>query len=425
MKRQTWIRMGLVALVVVALLAWAFAPRPVDVEVAAARSAAFRTTVDEDGKTRLRDRYQVSAPLAGRLSRIALREGDAVEAGAVVATLTPAVSPLLDERTARELRARVATGEANMELAQARVARARVALAQARSEARRSEQLARDGFVSPTKLETDRLAVQAAVKEVESAQQAVEVAERERSQAQAALGVSRLSEGGKGGFAVKAPVNGRVLRVLQTSEGVVALGTPLIELGDTAQMEIVAELLTTDALQTRPGAAVLIERWGGPGTLQGVVRRVEPSAVTKVSALGVEEQRVKVLIDLTSPPAQWAALGDGFRVSVRIVTQAVEGVVVVPSSAVFPLPGARQEAAAAALSASAPASASAPVEGEPAPTMGVFVVDGRHARLVPVELGGRNGVEAWVRSGLKPGETVIVYPPAAVKDGVRVAVRKV
>ncbi|HJW12224.1 MAG TPA: efflux transporter periplasmic adaptor subunit, partial [Albitalea sp.] len=189
-----------------------------------------------------------------------------------------------------------------------------------------------------------------------------------------------------------------VLRVVQGSETTVALGTPLLEIGDTSQLEIVAELLTTDALQTPPGARVRIERWGGPGVLEGRVRRIEPAAFTKVSALGVEEQRVNVLIDLTSPPATWQALGDAYRVGVRIITLAQPSVLRVPVSAVFPR-----------------------AEGG----MAVFVADGGRARLVPVELGGRNGSEAWVRSGVAAGSEVIVYPPAALRDGERVKARSV
>ena len=216
---------------------------------------------------------------------------------------------------------------------------------------------------------------------------------------------------GQARFTVRAPVAGQVLRVLQASEATVALGTPLLELGDTGQLEVVAELLTTDALAARPGSRVLIERWGGPGTLEGRVRSVEPAAFTKVSALGVEEQRVRVVIDLISPRAQWQALGDAYRVSVRIVTLSEENAVQVPVSAVFPFP-----AGAAASGAAAPAEAA---------SHAVFVVDAGRARQVPVQLGGRNGSMAWIRSGLQPGSQVIVYPPAVVREGVRVRARKV
>jgi HlyD family secretion protein len=404
MKGKIWIAGAGAALGVAVLLAWAFAPRPIEVEVATATKGHFETTIDEDGKTRLRDRYVVSAPLAGLLTRIALREGDAVTAGAVVATLTPVLSPMLDERTLREQRVRVEITEAQVQRAGARIEGAKVALLQARNDMARSEQLARQGFVSPTKLETDRLAALAAQKELDAANEERHIAGHEVDQARAALlAVQSPDRSGSRAFALRAPTTGRVLRVVQTSETAVALGAPLVELGDTQGLEVVAELLTGDALKAKAGSAVSIERWGGDELLQGRVRRVEPAAFTKVSALGVEEQRVKVLIDITSPPEQWAALGDGFRVGVRVVTAALDDVVKVPVSAVFPLP----ERAGGAAGA-----------------MAVFAVDGGRARVVPVALGARNGTEAWVRSGLAPGATVIVYPDSAVKDGVAVKVRK-
>jgi HlyD family secretion protein len=408
-KRKTWLYGGVAALLFVLALAWAFAPRPVEVELASATQGRFESTVDEDGKTRLRERYVVSAPLAGRLARITLREGDVVAADAVVATLTPVLSPLLDERSVREQRARVETADANTQRADARIARAKVGLEQARNEARRSEQLSQQGFIAPTKLDTDRLAVAAAQKDVETAVEERHVAGHELEQARAALLAVRPGPGAAAtgaAFAVRSPVAGRVLRVPQTSEAMVALGAPLVEVGDTARMEIVAELLTVDALQAQPGALVRIERWGGPATLEGRVRRVEPAAFTKVSALGVEEQRVNVLIDITSPAAQWQMLGDGFRVAVRIVTLALDSAVQVPTSAVFPLPAAEGGEAAAAR-------------------MAVFVVDGGRAHQVPVTLGARNGSQAWVRQGLAAGAQVIVYPGAAVRDGVRVKARAV
>jgi HlyD family secretion protein len=212
-----------------------------------------------------------------------------------------------------------------------------------------------------------------------------------------------------------------VLRVHQASEGVVGIGTPLLDLADTSRIEIVAELLTGDAAVARPGSPVRIERWGGPGSLQGQVRRVEPAAFTKVSALGVEEQRVNVLIDLVPASAAPAAsmggagrtdaaptalLGDGWRVVVRILTRQEADVLRVPVSAVFPWPG------------------PGPGPAQAADTMGVFVVEGGRARLRTVQVVARNGSLAWVRSGLAPGEVVIAYPPPAVADGVRVKARQ-
>lgn len=416
MKRSTILYGGAAAIAAVLALAWAFAPQPVAVEVAQATRGHFEASVDEDARTRLRDRYVVSAPLAGRLGRITLREGDAVQADAPVATLTPVLSPLLDERTLREQRARVDAGEANVVRAAARIERARVALQQAGNEARRSEELARQGFVSPTKLDNDRLAVQAAQKELEAAQAERHVAAHELEQARAALvAVQQPGSSAARAFVVRSPVAGQVLRVPQQSEATVALGAPLLEIGDISQLEVVAELLTTDALQAKPGSRVIIERWGGDALLEGRVRLVEPSAFTKVSALGVEEQRVKVLIDLTSPRERWAALGDGYRVGVRIVTQSVDGVLTVPVSAVFPIAGAASPTDAAAGDASAHGAGDG---------FAVFAVEDGRARLRRIELGERNAARAWIRRGVDAGTTVIVYPPAQVSDGVRVRVRQ-
>lgn len=401
MQKKTWIAGGAAALGLAALLAWAFAPRPLEVEVAQAATGRFERSIEEDGKTRVVDRYLVSAPLAGRLARIALREGDAVKEGELLATLTPQLAPMLDERTAYELGTRVQAAQAALQRAGAGVGRARVGVQQAQAEATRSEQLAREGFVSPIKQETDRLAVSAAQRELEAAIGAEHVARHDLETARAALAAVRSPGAAAAGFPVRAPVAARVLRVMQSSEATVGLGAPLVELGDTARMEIVAELLTSDALQAAPGATVRIERWGGPQALAGRVQRVEPGGFTKVSALGVEEQRTRVVIDITSPPDAWRALGDGYRVAVAVLVQAQPGALKVPVSAVFPRPGG--------------------AAGE----MAVFrVADGR-AHLVPVRLGGRNGAEAWVVEGLAAGDTVIVYPGSAVADGVRVKVRKV
>jgi HlyD family secretion protein len=279
---------------------------------------------------------------------------------------------------------------------------------QTENEVRRSEQLSAQGFVSATKLENDRLAALAARKNADTAREEAHATEHDVEQARAALtAVQQQPRGRADAFPVRAPVAGRVLRVLQGSEGMVALGAPLVEVGDVRALEVVAELLTTDALQARPGTPVRIERWGGDGVLEGRVRLVEPSAFTKVSALGVEEQRVKVLIDLASPAERWAPLGDGFRVEVRIVTRAEDSVVRVPVGAVFPVAAAPEDGRAD--------------EG----TMAVFVVADGRARRVPVKVGARNGVEAWIAAGLDAGATVVVYPPALLSDGARVTVRSV
>jgi len=398
MNRKTFWAATIGGVAALALLAWAFAPRPVPVELARATTGPYEQSIAEDARTRLRDRYVVTAPLAGRLARIALREGDEVAAEAIVATLTPVLSPLLDERSQREQLSRAEAAEASLQRAEAGVQRARVGQEQARIELQRDEQLAHENFIAPAKIESDRLALQAAQRDLDAAVQSRHVAQHELEAARAALTAVRGPAAAAGGFAVRSPVAGRVLRVPAASETTVALGTPLLEVGDTTRLEVVAELLTTDALQARPGAPVRIERWGGSRDLEGRVRSVEPSAFTKVSALGVEEQRVNVLIDITSPPAQWQALGDGYRVGVRIVTLAQPSALRVPVSAVFPR-----------------------AEGG----MAVFVADAGRARLTAVELGGRNGSDAWIRSGIGEGTEVIVYPPTALRDGARVSARSV
>lgn len=396
MKRRTMIVTALAGVAMLALLAWAFAPSPVAVELAAVSLGRYEQAIVEDGRTRLRERYNVNAPLAGRLARITLREGDAVAEGAAVALITPVLAPLLDERSRAELVGRRDAAQAGLQRAAVLIEQQRTLLAQARNELQRSEQLAGQGFVAPTKLDADRLALQAAQQALEAAQQTRHVAEHELEVARAALQAQQ--SGASAGFLLRSPVAGRVLKVAQASETTVALGTALLEIGDTAQLEIVAELLTTDALQAKPGAAVQIDRWGGTGLLQGRLRSVEPAAFTKVSALGVEEQRVKVLIDLSSPVPP--ALGDGFRVGVRILSLVQDGAMMVPVSAVFPQPG------------------------QPG-AMAVFVAESGRARLRAVTLGGRNNSQAWVRSGLSAGQAVIEYPPAAVADGVRIKSRQV
>jgi HlyD family secretion protein len=409
LHKRGWVYTALGVAGAVALLAWAFAPRPVEVEVAAVTRGPFETTVDEDAKTRLRERYVVSAPLAGLLSRIGLREGDAVQAHAVVATLAPALSPMLDARTLQEQRVRVEIAAAQVQRAAARTERARVALLQAGNDVRRSVQLAAEGFVAPTRLEADRLAALAAQKEFDAAREEAHVAGHEVEQARAALAaVQQPDRSAARAFALRAPIAGRVLRVLQPSEAALAVGTPILEIGDTAALEVVAELLTGDALRTPPGSRVRIERWGGDGVLEGRVARVEPAAFTKVSALGVEEQRVRVVIDIESPAERWRSLGDGFRVGVRIVTLAVGDAVKVPVSAVFPRATAAQQGNGGADGA-----------------MAVFAVEAGRARLRAVQVGARNGNEAWLQGGLAPGAVVIVYPPATVRDGARVKLRQV
>lgn len=393
-KRSRWIAIGS-AVVAVTLLAWAFVPRPLPVELAPVSTGAFEATVDEDARTRVRDRFVVVAPLAGTLARITLREGDEVAIGAPLARLDPLPPALLDRRTSMAQRAAVGVAEAGLERADARIAEADVVLAQARSRLSRSERLLVDRLVPAATVETDRLALRAAQRQADAA-----VAERHMSlhaleQARAALEAAAGEPGAT--FEVRSPVAGRVLRVLQQSEAAVGLGTPLLEIGDTAALEIVAEVLTTEAVRVLPGQRVHVEGWGGDRVLEGTVNRVEPGAFTKISALGVEEQRVRVVIDLQGSPGHWQRLGDGFRVSVRIVTDAADQALRVPLGALFPRP-----------------------EGG----MAVFVHEDGRVALRDIRLRARGATHAWVESGVEAGEELVVFPPAELTDGQRVRRRE-
>ncbi len=389
--------MGGVGAALLAALVWAFMPAPADVEVASVGQGRFERAVQDDGKTRLRERYLVSTPLTGRVARIELKQGDAVTRDATLATVWPVAPALLDARARSEQQARVGAVEASVARARANVGRSLAALEQARAELKRSEMLAQQGYVSPNQNETGRLNVRLREKELESARQEEDASRHELEQSRAALKQfsQTTAEGPQRAFSIKAPISGKVLKILQQSEGIVNAGTPLMELGDPSQLEVVVDVLTEDAAQIKPGTAVRLMNWGGQEPLNGQVRLVEPAAFTKVSALGVEEQRVNTVIDITSPPESWRALGDGFKVDVRVLVQVVENAVMVPVSALFPV-GARSA---------------------------LFIVDAGRIRQQEVEVAARNGVQAWIRTGLQPGTKVVVYPDSALRDGDRVRSR--
>jgi HlyD family secretion protein len=392
-QARTWIwAAGGVA--AVAALGWAFAPRPVEVEAAGVTQGRFEQSIEEDGRTRLKDRYVVSAPVAARLARITLREGDRVAADDVVAVLTPMMSSMIDNRARQEALARAEAVDANLDAAKARLARARISLEEARLDLERNTKLAGDGFVAPSRLDSSRLAVAGARRELDAAIAAQDAAGHDREQARAALLPATAGAATGRPLEVRSPITGVVLKVALQSEGTIAAGTPLLDVGDPARMEVVAELLTTDAVQAKPGTRTVIERWGGP-PVEGRVRLVEPAGFTKVSALGIEEQRVNVIVEVKDAPPAWHSVGDGFRVGVRVVTTGADAATLVPVGALFP-------------------------HGN---GMAVYRLDGSRARLQPVELAARNGTAAWARSGLQPGQQVIVYPPSNVADGQRVKVR--
>lgn len=392
----------LLAAAAVGALVWAFMPQPAMVEVAEVTRGRFEQTVDEDGKTRVRERYVVTAPLAGRVQRIALKAGDAVARGAVLAAMTPATPPFIDARTERELQERVGAAEATLARANTQVEHARAELTQNRADAQRTQKLATQGFVSSTQLERDNLKVTLSARALEAADFERDAARHQLDLARAALTRSRqAAQGGRSEqLEIRAPVAGRVLRVAQESEAVVVLGAPLLEIGDPHDLEVVIDVLSSDALHIAPGQAVKLERQAGApnnnnAALEGRVRRVEPSAFTKVSALGVEEQRVNVIIDITSPREQWQNLGDAYRVDAKIVVHSADNALKVPVAALFR-------------------------DGR---DWAVFVADGGVARKRVIETTRRGGQQALVDKGLDAGERVIVYPGDAVHDGRRINAR--
>jgi HlyD family secretion protein len=382
----------LAGLAAAAALAWLFfAPEPVVVEMAAVTRGPLEVTVDQEGEVRVHDRYVVAAPVAGKLVRVNLHDGDAVKAGDVVAELEP--SPL-DARARDEAIARVEAARASVREAEKRVEQAAAMLAQERSELTRVERLVAERFVSPEAADKARTAVKTGVAELEAANARVAAARSEEKGAQAAL-LALPSADGKPGRVVRlaSPATGRVLRVTQQSERTVPAGTQVMVIGDPGRFEIVADVLSSDAVKIKPGATAWLEEWGGDRRLRATVRLVEPYAFTKVSALGIEEKRVNVVMDPVDP---LGPLGDGYRVEARIVIWSSPDVLKVPASAVFRSGGG----------------------------WAVFVVEDGRARQRAVEVGARNPVEAEIRSGVAAGATVIKYPTNEVAEGVRVAAAK-
>ncbi len=375
-------------------LGWALWPAPVVVETAPVLRTRFEETIADEGQTRVRERYVVSAPVAGRVQRIDLQEGDPVAVGTIVASVLPNRVPLLDPRAREEAEQRLGVAEAALARATARIAQAEGVAEQAKVDADRSRALADRGGAPRAQAERDALALHTALRELEAARFSQDAAAHEVELARASL-MADPGETPAAAWPVRSPVAGQVLRVLQKSERAVALGAPLVEIGDPADLEVIADVLTTDAVRIRPGDPVRIEGWGGPAPLQGVVRRVEPGAFTKVSALGVDEQRTNVVMDVTSPYAERRVLGDAYRVEVRIVVAVLKDATVVPAGALF-----RDHAG-----------------------WSVFVAAGGRARKRAVTLAYRGASEAAVKTGLTAGERVILFPGDAVAEGVRVRSR--
>ncbi len=382
-----------IVVLIIGLLVWGFWPQPVLVEAIAATRAQLTVTIEEEGRTRVIDRYVISAPVDGVACRVQLDVGDAVEEDQVLLSLTPLESQVLDPRSRAKAEAQVAAAKSALRAAEEQARAATAAEQLAVTELRRKrplmdkELIARDIYdkaVAEAKTTTARR---------RSAEFTVKVAKHEL---QAARTVLEFTAGTPQGpverVPVRSPIAGRILKVPHECEGPVRTGEPLLEVGDSSVLEIEVDVLSPDAVKIKSGIKVLFERWGGEEPLEGIVRIVEPVGFTKVSALGVEEQRVFIISDFTSPAKLWQRLGDGYRVEARFILWDEPNVLQVPTSSLF-----RYR------------------EG-----WAVFVIDGNHAKRREVKVGQRNGLSAQILEGVTEGEIVINHPSDEVEDGRRV-----
>jgi len=388
------VRIALVLLVLGAIVVWAFMPAAVQADFATVQKGTLQVTVEDEGRTRVRDRYVVSAPVPGRMQRIELEPGDPVVAGkTVVARFAPTDPALLDVRTRAELEARARAAESAVGAARADRERIQSELKFAQSELKRAKELVAGGAIAARELEDVQRQVTTLERALESAEFAIRTAVHQLEVARASLMQTRA--GSVATIPLVTPLSGVVLRLLQESARVVPTGEPLLEIGNLDDLEIVADFLSTAVVNVKAGQPVLIEQWGGDKALRGRVRRVEPSGFTKISALGVEEQRVNVLIDFEEPREVQERLGDGYRVEARIVVWSKDNVVKVPTSSLF----------------------------RDGTQWAVYKVIDSTAERQIVDVGQRSGLEAEVLRGLAEGDQIVVYPSDAIRPGVELARR--
>lgn len=384
-KRARWIIIGLVLLTVLYIIRTSMSDAGIEVETTRIHRDTLRVTVTEEGQTRLQDRYVVTAPITGRLARIDLREGDKVQEGTPLARIYPLPAGSRDMAIAQ---ARLDAAEARKSEVMARLDEARAQLEQTERELARRHTLVQDSILSQEEFERGQLAATSAQRQLDAAKASLEAIEAETAAARATLaGASPQTLNGKP-VSVPAPSAGRVLRVMQENETIIQAGTPLLAIGNANQLEVVVDVLSEDAVQIQPGNAVTLSSWGGP-PLHGRVRLVEPDAFTKVSALGVEEQRVNVIVDVPAAPP---SLGSGYRVEASIVTWMGTDVLTVPTNALFQQDG----------------------------SWHVFAVENGEAVRRAIRIGHRSAEAAEVLGGLQAGDEVILYPTDEVQDGVTV-----
>ncbi|MCV6625432.1 MAG: HlyD family efflux transporter periplasmic adaptor subunit [Cellvibrionaceae bacterium] len=406
-KKQSrlWIMSGL-TLALVAVFSYSFWPRPYKVDIGEVERLAMVVTIDEEAKTRVRDAYVVSAPIAGRMRRLGVEPGDRVVGGeTVIVQMLPLNPSALDVRTREQARASVSAAVAALRVARADLNKALADRDLAEQDYRRVQALFAKGSVAEASLERGQQAARVARAAYDTAMAAISMREAELANARARLisfsqpaPASQAPPADGGPLPLLAPVSGRVLRLMQESETTLAAGTPILEIGDISKdLEVVAELLSTDAVKVAPGQRVIIEKWGRERALQGVVERVEPWGFSKYSALGVEEQRVNAIIKFTDPIERRQSLGHGYRVEVRIVVWESAAALALPVSALL-----RSNGGWAVYA----------------------VVDGR-AQLKPVELGQRNSRYAEVISGVAAGDAIVLYPGPGLAAGMAVVPRRI
>lgn len=399
LTRRSFTRRALFWIMLAALLLgifYALQPRPVEVETEVVKQGPLTVYVSEEGKTRIRNRHIVAAPVAGSMQRVLLKPGDVVKAGETILTrIEPTLSPLLDARARSQAQARVDAATASRSRANEDIEMSRTGLKYANANWDRVKNNTDKGTISATDLDTFEREAEIKVREVRSAEFALQVADFELEQAKAAL--QQIDKPGSGGafVEVRAPVSGVVLRVQQESATIVAPGAPIVEIGDPTDLEIEAEILSRDAVTIKPGALVTVEQWGGEMPATARVRRVEPAAFTKVSALGVEEQRVLVLSDFVEQTPALKALGDRYRVEVRVAVWHSDAALLAPAGALFR-------------------------EGSEWKT---FLYDAGKAKAVVVQAGRTDGKLTEVLGGLKAGDEVLLHPPDTVRDGTSVVKR--
>ena len=397
------VRRGIIVLIglgIAAAIVWALLPQPVPADMATVKKGPLEVTVEDEGVTRIREVYTVSAPIGGKMLRAPREVGDDVKANkTLVAAIEPTDPTFLDVRSQRVNQAAVHAAQAGVDLAEAKIKEAKSQLEFARNDLSRAEKLAESKTISARALEKAKLDVDSGEAAVASAVATLEVRRRELESAKARLiqpgEINVDARSANCCIQVYSPVDGQVLKIIAESEQVVQPGAPLLEVGDPHDLEIVVDFLSRDAVRIKPGDVARIESWGGDKILPAKVRRIEPTGFTKVSALGIEEQRVKVILDFTGPPSEWQSLGHGYRVIARVVVWHNDDALQVPLGALFR-------------------------EGD---NWAVFVVANGRAERRLVTIGERNLHAARVLKGLKAGDKVVMHPSDRVLDGVKVEPR--